>query len=125
MLGWNISIYRQKGGGSSPAAPESPKGTRLAVWQAGWNGLAWLDELMKAGKVLNLGGNGYPSWYTATAAELRPRLVDEPPEAYATWISGLGDIISSQWEGKTVIDREALAACSPDEWLLIEAWDES
>jgi hypothetical protein len=62
MLGWHISVYRQKVGGLS-----TPKGQRLAVWQTGLGGLDWLDELVKAGKAINLGENGgYPCRYTAT-----------------------------------------------------------
>jgi hypothetical protein len=29
------------------------------------------------------------------------------------------------WEGKTTIDEAALDSCDPEEWLLVEAWDES
>jgi hypothetical protein len=42
MLGWHVSVYRQKEGGGSPATFESPEGARLAVWQADWDGLKWL-----------------------------------------------------------------------------------
>jgi len=97
----------------------------LAVWQTGLSGLDWVDELLKAGKAIDLGGHGYPCRYTATAENLIPRIVDEPPGARRIWTSGLGDILSEKWEGKTVIDRAAAACCRPDEWLLIEAWDES
>jgi hypothetical protein len=31
MLGWHVSVYRQTDGGASPAAFESPEGTRVAV----------------------------------------------------------------------------------------------
>ena len=34
-------------------------------------------------------------------------------------------IIPDIWEGKTVVDRDAATLCRPDEWLLVEAWDES
>jgi hypothetical protein len=61
MLGWHVSVYRQKDGGSSPATFPTPEGTRLAVWQTGIGGLDWLDELVKAGKAIDLGGNGYPA----------------------------------------------------------------
>ena len=60
MFGWHVSVYRQTDGGASPAAFESPEGTRVAVWQAGIGGLDWLIELVKAGKAINLGGDGYP-----------------------------------------------------------------
>ena len=44
MLGWNISIFRQIAGRSSPAKASSVEGTQLAVWQADVSGLQWLDE---------------------------------------------------------------------------------
>ena len=125
MLGWHISVYRQTDGGASPAAPESAHGIRLAVWQTGVGGLKWLDELVTAGKTMDLGGNGYPCRCTATAEHLIPCFVDGPPEAHRIWACGPHDILGDKWEGKTVIDRVAIADCRPDEWLLVEAWDES
>jgi hypothetical protein len=35
------------------------------------------------------------------------------------------NINTEKWEGKTMVDRPAAAACRPDEWLVVEAWDES
>ena len=125
MLGWNISVYRQDRDGSSPATAESVAGARLAVWQTGSEGLDWITELVKTGKVKSLGGDGYPFWYTATAENIIPQIIDEPPMAKRVWVYGVNDIITEQWEGQTVIDSMRAAACRPDEWLLIEAWDES
>ena len=125
MLGWNIGVFKQRNGGASPATAESQHGTRLAVWQTGWGGRDWLEELVKAGKAISLGGTGYPCRYTATAEHLIPRIIETPPGALPVWIYNKGDIITDKWEGKTVVDREAAAHCRPDEWLLVEAWDES
>ncbi|MFN2513729.1 MAG: hypothetical protein ABR568_20200 [Pyrinomonadaceae bacterium] len=80
---------------------------------------------MKAGKAIDLGGNGYPCRYTAIAENLLARIVDEPPGARRIWTSGVGDILTQKWEGRTVIERTAAAACRSGEWLLVEAWDES
>jgi hypothetical protein len=125
MLGWNISIFRQTDGGSSPATVESVRGTRLAVWQTGLRGLDWIDAFVKTGKAIDLGGNGYPNRYTAIAENLIPHILDEPPAAHLTWVCEKNDVLSEKWEGKTVIDRAVVATCRPDEWLMIEAWDES
>lgn len=125
MLGWHISVYRQTDGGALPATKESAEGTRLAVWQTGLGGLDWLDELVKAGRAVYLGGNGYPFRYTATAGHLIPRVVDEPPGAHRVWVHDSDDILTEKWEGRTVIDHAAAAACQTEEWLLVEAWDES
>ena len=125
MLGWAIGVYRQKDSSLSPAKCETPEGVRLAVWQTGLRGLDWLDELVKAGNAINLGGNGYPNRYTATAASLLPRIMEVPPLARATWQIEAGNVVTDKWEGRTVTDPGTASLCRPDEWLLVEAWDES
>jgi len=125
MLGWNIGVYKQRDDGASPATAQSQHGARLAVWQTGFGGLDWLEELVKTGQAINLGGNGYPCRYTATAENLIPRIIETPPASRAAWVYQKGDIITDKWEGRTVVDREAAVNCRPDEWLLVEAWDES
>jgi hypothetical protein len=124
-LGWHISVYRQQSDGTTPAAFGAPHGTRLAVWQAGLHGLKWLDELVEQGKAIDLGGNGYPMEYTATAAHIVPNLRGEPPEARAVWTHDPGDFLTEKWLGKTTRDPAAMDSCRPDEWLLVQAWDES
>ena len=124
-LGWHISVYRQKPDGSAPATFGAPHGTRLAVWETGLGGLDWLNEFVKAQKAIQLGRNGYPMEYTAMAMHIVPRLRGDPPEAKPVWTSDKGDIITDEWLGQTTKDLEAMDACRPDEWLIIEAWDES
>ncbi len=125
MLGWHVSVYRQADGGGAPATAESAEGTRVAVWQTGVDGLDWLKELAEDGKAIDLGGNGYPSWFTATAEQLIPRIVDSPPGARTEWLVGAGDIVTDKWVGKTVVDGAAAAQCSAGEWLIVKVWDES
>lgn len=125
MLGWHISVFRQADGGATPAASGSPKGERVAVWQTGLRGLKWIDRLVDDGRAIDLGGNGYPCGYTARAQHLVQRILDGPPEALNPWVCGPDDIIGKGWDGRTVIDRAAADDCRPDEWLLVEAWDET
>jgi len=125
MLGWNIGVYKLKDGGESPATAESHEGARLAIWQTGLGGLDWLDELVKAGKAINLGGNGYPYRYTVTAENIIPRIIETPPGARTLWQCEASDVLTDKWEGKTVVDRAVAEHCRLDEWLLVEAWDES
>jgi len=125
-LGWHISVYRQQNEGLAPASFGATHGARLAVWQTGLWGLEWLDELVAQKKAIDLGSNGgYPSEYTAQAAEIIPRIRDNPPEAKAVWSSGAGDILLPGWAGKTTKDLAVMDDCRPDEWLIIQAWDES
>lgn len=125
MLGWNIGVYRQNDGGASPAKFPTPYGTRIAIWQAGLGGLDWLVKLVETGKAIDLGGNGYPNRYTASAENLIPEFIDSPPDVNENWVCGPDDIIGAGWEGKTVIDKAEVSLCRPGEWLLVVAWDES
>lgn len=125
MIGWHISIHRQSDDGGHPASFDSPYGSSLAVWQTGFRGREWLDDLARRSLAINLGGNGYPSRYTATAEQILPRLVPKPPFANDVWRYDPRDILTDKWHGKTFMDHEGLAKCVPSEWLLIEVWDES
>lgn len=119
MLGWHIFIQRQRDGGSAPAAFESETDETLQYWESHVHGLRWADALAKAGKAIDLGGNGYPCRYTAPARVLQHstavpiRLVwNRDPKAPA--------------EGPAPKPRKrSLVDCPPDEWLVIEAWDQS
>ncbi|MEI7890141.1 MAG: hypothetical protein WCI34_07505 [Actinomycetes bacterium] len=126
MLGWHISLLRQQDSGRlEPATFESKSDTRVAVWQTGLHGLDWLADLAKEDRIVSLGGNGYPIRYTGKANELLPRVGDKPPEALAHWVCGPNDILTDAWAGKTTFDQTELDNCTPEEWLIVEAWDES
>jgi hypothetical protein len=143
MLGYHIAVYRQPSevyDGEevkridclTPAAvPKDPskgfltlKRQDLAVWQTDCYGLDWIEDLVKAGKAIRLRGGGYPSLYTATAVNLITQIVDGPLRANDSrnnWVEGdVKPSVVGTW-----INRTKAADCSPDEWLLIEAWDES
>lgn len=125
MLGWFILVSRQVDGGTHPATSSSEHHDAIAGWQADLGGLGWINALVTDSKAIKLGGNGYPFWYTAQAKHVRPSLYPAPPFANPVWACGPSDIITSKWRGKTFLDHEALDQCAPEEWLLIEAWDES
>lgn len=44
---------------------------------------------------------------------------------YPSWVVPEGSVLLPGYLGKTTIDAGAIAACSADQWLYIEAWDES
>ncbi len=125
MLGWNISVFRQIDGGSLPATADVTRGSRVAAWQARLDGLKWLNALVEAGHGIDLGGDGYPNYYTVQSAHLLPTIIDGPPEVNRIWWCGPEDTVTSGWAGKTVIDHALVEECRPDEWLLVVAWDES
>ena len=125
MLGWDISIYRQASGGSSPATAGSDEGARLAVWQTDARGLQWLDELVETNRAIDLGGDGYPNYYTAQAEHLIQSIVSGPPATRQTWASGQHDVLTSRWEGKAVINHAMVEDCRSHERLIVVAWEES
>lgn len=125
MLGWRISVYRQKDGGFVRATNDSERAGFLATWQTGPDGLRWLDELVSAGHAISLGGNGYPYRYTAQSKFLIELIVTGPPKAYASWVLGLDAVALPGWPGKTVMDHAVINDCRWGEWLLVVAWDES
>jgi hypothetical protein len=97
---------------------------QLAVWQAG-GGRAWLDKLVETGAGMQLRGGGYPDWYLLRARDVVPPVLSGPPEANEVWRRAPYDIVTPAYKGKTWIDREALTVCEPEEWLVVEVWDES
>jgi|TARA_B100000959_G_C14539468_1_gene442937 hypothetical protein len=123
MLGWHISVYR-KADDSDPSGDIS-YGTRVAVWQTGFRGLQWIDRLVKSGKGIDLGGDGYPLRYSIQAGHIIPQILDGPPEANEEWKCDPWDIVNEKWEGRTVINYQEANACQIGEWLFVEAWDES
>jgi hypothetical protein len=122
MLGWQIDIHRQVPGES----PENPtKESLLATWTTSLGGLDWLDVLVKEGKAVDLGGNGYPCRYTATAANVLPKISSGPPHHKGSLVIGDNYVLPGGWVGKARIDHSKISQCLPDEQLIIEAWDQS
>jgi hypothetical protein len=145
MLGWLIIVSRcgsrtlREARGNADAmrslliettgsanVPESTEAdTRIATWQTGLYGTDWLTQLVTRGRAASTSRGGYPETYLIRCREFTTRLDEGLPHEYPTWVSGPDDILGDRWLGRTTIDAETLAQCDPDEWLLVEAWDES
>jgi hypothetical protein len=133
MLGWNFTVCKQLNGGVSPATEVSAtkagrEGARLAEWQTSLFGRDWIEELVKAGKAIKVADNcGYPYLYTAPAKYLLPTILspEGPPRANKIWRCDAHDILAPWWKVRTVVDRAMALSCFPDEWLVVEVWDES
>jgi len=126
MIGWDISVYRLTDGGQHPATEKSSKGIWIASWEAELEGTDWLENLVRQGKAFGQFHGGYPDSYTARAIDILPVLRSGPPE----WRSytSLQEFLATPpeyhyWKGGFA--AAAADACRPDEWLLIEVWDES
>jgi hypothetical protein len=125
MLGWHISIFRLKERGPEPPDALAERAELMAVWQSDARGLDWIDPLLRNGQATTISANGYPSLYAVRALSLLPVTSNGPPHANPVWKREPGDVIGPVWLGKTTIRSDVLAQCEPNEWLLVEAWDES
>ena len=142
MLGWLISVYRVADEeavrqilGAEPGAKvvlgDDVLGGRLAVWQAGPYGLSWIAEAAaRDGGVVRKFECGYPHRYLARAADILPTIRDRVPYKapmyeHPSWVVPEGSVLLPEYVGKTTIDDRAIGKFSADEWLYIEAWDES
>jgi hypothetical protein len=122
MLGWGIYIYRQ--------VPDEPwdkptEESLIATWTAGLGGLDWITALVRQGKAVDHGGDGYPDLYTAAAKDILPRISGGPPPHKGPFVIGDDYVAPSGWTGAVKIDHAKIEACSPDEQLTIVAWDQS
>jgi hypothetical protein len=104
----------------------------VAEWSAGVYGIDWLDEMVKAGTALAFGSSpGYPYSYTARAKDLAPHLVRYPPEAKVHVHQYVDEGVppepptGGRLEARAHVGHASLADLRPDEWLGVEAWDQS
>jgi hypothetical protein len=125
MLGWNIRVYRQVQDRLGPSAVADPQGERVAIWQAGLWGQKWIDALVESGAAIKLKGGAYPNVFTAPSRLVIAQIRAGIPDVNDSWIAGPHDILGSGWDGKTVIHEDVIARCDPEEWLIVESWDES
>lgn len=116
MTGWHVLVFR--------VDEEGGEGEPLAVWQTDFDGLNWLDRLVARGEAV-LSGDGYPIEYLTKMDHIRASILDGPPNARRRWISEQSVNFSDRWTGRTVLDREAIAAADSAAPILIRAWDES
>lgn len=124
MLGWDITVIRPRdalagpddprlrpGSGKLDSVLSSPtlSGDILASWSARLGGLDWLDE---AAPCRQLRGGGYPSVYAVPADVVRTSV-------------DLSVVNARYPETVPSLDLSAVLAVPSDEWLLVEAWDQS
>ncbi len=118
MLGWGFVVIRQCEEKAS-YEDRSP----FAVWDASIGGTKWIEQLVAAGKAVDLGGNGYPLKYAAAVSILIKALRHGPPTHGGPVVVGDDYALPSGWTGNSSINIQALEALDPGEILLVEAWD--
>ena len=111
--------------GSADVPESTDADQRLATWQTGLGGLDWLDPLVSSGRAVATSRGGYPETYLIPCRDFMALLNEGLPHERPAWGTDPGDILSDRWLGRTTINDDTLARCDPDEWLLVEAWDES
>lgn len=124
MIGFEIFVYRADLV-SNPSASWPEDEALLVSWLVGgFGGLDWINELVKEGKAVGLGGNGYPLRYTVLAKDFLPRIAAGIPKPGGGPIIGDDYYLPANWIGNPKI-RERFAACPSEQLLLINAWDQS
>ena len=120
MLGYDVHCYRQDvPGRTQPATWDTAQGASdsghhdcVAWWSAECGVTQALMDALPPDSIVNIGGNGYPSYMTARFAPLLALLRNEPPNY-------------KRLDGKGQIYDDIANACSDDEWLILELWDQS
>ena len=117
MLGWEVIVIKES---------EADDASHYLIgWTTGLGGLSWLDELVKQGLAQDLGGNGYPNKYSGQASIILPKIVPVLPNYEGKFVIGDDYVLEGGENWEIRINQSKIDACSPDEKLLIEAWDRS
>lgn len=127
MLGWWI-LVQAADLGERDAITKTPT---VAKWETGPDGVRWLDKLVEEGRAVAVWKHGYPCRYRAKAADVLPLLTNggiTPPKD-GLWVFGVDEgeeyATPPGWMGQVDLDHDAMATCTPDQVLTIDAWDQS
>jgi hypothetical protein len=126
MIGWWIVVSTQSPRERDQSTQDVRRAAILAQWEAGADGIRWIEDLVAGGLAEKLASGGYPNRYTAPASAVLRVLVDETQPASAGGLV-VGDdyVATSTWRSKLEVNAERIAACPPDHRLTIDAWDQS
>ena len=124
MMGWRI-IVKQQMPCEEDGVPEAAA-IRLASWETGNEGLAWLERLAESGTASRMASGDDFTRYLATARDVLPLLADlslAPTERAERVARGIGHAPDALQAAHVVIDQALLQACAPGQLLAIEAWN--
>jgi hypothetical protein len=113
VLGWEVFVTRQ---GSDAT---------VATWKTSVFGLKWLDQLVEERRAVDLDDNGYPNRYSIAARVLLPIITGTLPANASPLVIGEDYVMPAGWSGVAELNAQNVAACQPDEQLLVEVWDQS
>ncbi|MEN7430306.1 hypothetical protein VA599_06070 [Chromobacterium sp. TRC.1.1.SA] len=117
MLGWWIIIAAQ-----SPTELDASATTILAKWEVAPEGINWIVDLVEAGKAEQIKYGGYPNRYAVRATHALPVLADK---LLSDTFPTTNDKMQPTWLKNVELHPDHIALCSPDQLLVIEAWDQS
>lgn len=126
MIGWNISVNRQKCFKRLPARAKTSKGKWVASWSADVGGIEWLEKLVGHKNAICLRDGFYPGLFTAKAKYIFDIIQDMPPEVKKgiNWVEdkekGWINPGDHYYFDKS---EQEIASCNNEEWLIIEVWD--
>ena len=130
MLGWWVILST-----ASPQerdADQRAADKNLATWETGIQGLLWIQALVAEGHAWEESLNGgYPNRYSGQAKVLLPLFHDGPPLS-----PGMDALAQDDQNGETwvvpgdanwniTLHSDRMAACSSEQILTLEAWDQS
>lgn len=119
MLGWQIIIYPEGAEGSVRSA------ATVATWKTGLGGTDWLERLVQAGKADSRHAGGYPRSYRMLWRDLLPELLNQPQPYDGPPVIGEDYVMEPGWFEHKTLNRAALALCQADDWMIVDAWDQS
>lgn len=131
MIGWWIVISTHSPEECDRADAEACRAAILAQWEAGADGLRWIEKLVKQGKAAKVSGSGYPNRYISRAGDVLPLIEGGGIQSSqgAVWIFGIdeGEEYAQPpgWMGKIEVHADRVAACPAKHFLTIDAWDQS
>lgn len=117
MLGWWIIIAAQ-----SPTEFDTSATTILAKWEVAPEGINWIIDLVEARKAEQIKYGGYPNRYVVRAIHALPVLTSE---LSSHTLPAPGDGMQTTWPKNIELHPDCITSCSPDQLLVIEAWDQS
>jgi len=127
MLGWQIYVNRSPARPLESATEDSCRdNTLLATWLTGINGCDWIKKLVDEGKAKYLGTyGGYPRSYSAKAKVIIPLVLSLETKTDGPTVIGDDYAYIGGFNSNVELFLDRIKACTSDEELSIEAWDQS
>jgi len=125
MLGWWIIVSTHTPEERDRADQDTKRSGVLAQWEAGVEGVFWIEDLVGSGRAKKLSRSGYPNRYTVRASDVLPLLYATPTPSGETKVAGIDGPLGVVWGGMNEFHAERADRCPADLMLTVDAWDQS